>query len=175
VTTSPLGALAVHVGLLSLIAVGGVTTIVPDLHRLVVERQAWMSDSQFADLFAIARAAPGPNFLFVTLLGWQVAGFPGALVATVAMCGPSCLLTFGVAHAWERFGHAPWRSAVQAGLAPLTVGLVLASGFVLARAAGESWTAAAITVLTVALVLGTRLHPIWMLAAAAALGVAGLV
>ena len=167
--------LALQFALLSLIAVGGANAVVPEMHRFFVERSGWISDPEFADLFAIAQAAPGPNVMIVGLLGWKVAGVWGAVVATVAMCGPSGLLTYGVGHIWHRFRGAPWRAAVQAGMAPLTVGLILASGYILARAADHGWAGYAVTAATVALVLTTKLHPLWLLGAAGLLGCLGLV
>jgi chromate transporter len=161
--------------LLSLVAVGGVNTIVPELHRQTVEVAHWLTDQQFADLFALAQAAPGPNVLFVTLIGWQIAGWEGALIATAALCGPSCVLTFAVAHAWRRFKDAPWRIATQAGLVPVTVGLIAASAFLLARAADRSLVAVAITAATAGIAYWSRINPLWALAAAAAIGFAGLV
>lgn len=167
--------LALQFALLSLIAVGGANAVVPEMHRFFVERQGWISESEFADLFAIAQAAPGPNVMIVGLLGWRVAGLLGAVVATVAMCGPSGLLTYCVGQVWHRFRGAPWRAAVQTGLAPLTVGLILATGYILARAADHGWAGYAVTAATVALVLTTKLHPLWLLGAAGLLGCLGLV
>ena len=167
--------LALQFALLSLIAVGGANAVVPEMHRFFVESRGWISDSEFADLFAIAQAAPGPNVMIVGLLGWKVAGLWGAMVATVAMCGPSGLLTYGVGHVWHRFRGAPWRAAVQSGLAPLTVGLILATGYILARAADHGWAGYAVTAATVALVLGAKLHPLWLLGGAGLLGCLGLV
>jgi chromate transporter len=172
---SGIGAFAIQLMLLSLVAVGGVNTIVPELHRQVVDGSHWLTDQQFADLFAIAQAAPGPNVLFVTLIGWQLAGWTGALIATAALCGPSCVLTFAVAHAWRRFKDAPWRIATQAGLVPVTIGLITASAFLLARAADRSLVAVAITAATAGIAYWSRINPLWALAAAAAIGFAGLV
>ena len=132
---SPITSFAIHLALLSLVAVGGVNAIVPELHRQTVEVGQYLTDRQFADLFAIAQAAPGPNVLFATLIGWQLAGWQGALMATAALCVPTCTLTFLFARTWERFKDAPWRVIVQAGLVPVTVGLIAASAFLLARAA----------------------------------------
>ena len=167
--------LALQFALLSLIAVGGANAVVPEMHRFFVESRGWISDSEFADLFAIAQAAPGPNVMIVGLLGWQVAGILGAVVATVAMCGPSGLLIYGVGRVWHRFRGKPWRAAVQTGMAPLTVGLILASGYILARAADQGWAGYAVTAATVVMVLTTKLHPLWLLGAAAVLGCLGLV
>lgn len=160
-----------YFGTLSLIAIGGANALIPDMHRQLVEASGWMTSREFATLVALSQAAPGPNVLIVSLLGWKVAGLSGALVATAAMCIPSSLLAYGFTRVWDRFRTAPWRMAVQSGLAPVTVGLILASGWVLTRAADHSWIGYGITATTVLLVMKTRIHPFWLLAAA---GLAGL-
>ena len=111
----------------------------------------------------------------MTLIGWQLAGWEGALIATAALCAPSCVLTFAVAHAWERFKDAPWRMALQIGLVPVTIGLIAASAFLIARAADKSAVAVAITAATAGIAYGSRINPLWALAAAAAIGFSGLV
>ena len=160
--------------LLSLLSIGGVNALVPEIHRSMVETHHWMSDSQFSELFAIAQAAPGPNFLIVTILGLFVAGFPGALVSTFAICGPSSLLTYGVAHVWDRFREARWRIVIQRALAPITVGLMFSAGYVLTRASDHSPLAYAVTAATTGLTLYSRMHPHAVLAAAAVIGGSGL-
>jgi len=162
--------LAQQFALLSFLAIGGVNALLPEIHRRVVESAHWLTDTDFAQAFAIAQAAPGPNLLIVSLIGWKVQGFLGALVATIAICAPSSALTFAVAHVWDRFRDAPLRRAIQHGLAPVTVGLVLASGFILARTVDQSVIAVGLTVATVVAVLTTSLHPLWLLAAGAAVG-----
>jgi chromate transporter len=112
---------------LSLFAIGGSGSAVPEIHRQTVEIAQLLSDRQFSELFAIAQAAPGPNIMFVALLGHFIAGAPGAAVATVAMCGPSCVLARAVSQVVERFRKARWRIAIQAGLVPVTIGLMAAS------------------------------------------------
>jgi chromate transporter len=133
-----------------------------------------MSSARFTDLFAIAQGAPGPNILVVTLIGWDVAGLPGALVATAAICGPSSALAFFVSQIWHRFREAKWRNAVQAGLVPMTIGLVAAGAYILARTADTSFGAFALTVITAAGVCATRIHPLAFLGAGGLLGLAGL-
>lgn len=165
--------LALEFGMLSLAAVGGVNAIIPEIQRRAVEVQGWLSNADFAQAFAIAQAAPGPNLLVVSVIGWKAAGIAGALVATVAICGPSSVLTYGVSRIWDRFREAPLRIAIQEGLAPVTVGLVLAAGFVLARTVDEGPGAVALTVLSAAAVLAMRIHPLWLLALGAAAGAAG--
>ena len=167
--------LALQFLVLSLLSIGGANAVIPEIHRRVVEVEHWMTDADFAQMFALAQAAPGPNVLIVSLVGWKVAGVAGAVVSLAAMCGPSSLLTYWFTHTWDRFRDAPLRIAIQRGLAPVTVGLVLASGYVLTRTIDHSAAAFAITGVTLVLATATRLHPLWMLAAAAALGAFGLV
>jgi chromate transporter len=162
--------LAQQFTLLSFLAIGGVNALIPEIHRRVVDNAHWLTDADFAQAFAIAQAAPGPNMLIVSLIGWKVDGVLGALVCTIAICAPSSALTFAVAHVWDRFRDAPLRKAVQHGLAPVTVGLVLASGFILARTVDHSSLAIGVTGATVVAALATRVHPLWLLAAGAAVG-----
>jgi chromate transporter len=134
-----------------------------------------MTDRQFTDIFAIAQVTPGPNVIIVTLIGYHVAGLLGALVATVAMCGPTCVFAFYISQAWERFKDAPWRAAVQAGLLPISIGLIAASAFVVTWVAAHNFVAVAVTVVTAIVTYTTRLNPLWIFAAAALLGLAGLI
>jgi len=160
--------------LLSMLSIGGANAIIPEIHRRVVDLEHWMTDADFAQLFALSQAAPGPNVLIVSLVGWKVAGVVGGVVAMVAMSGPSSILTYWVAHAWERFRDALWRIAIQRGLAPVTVGLILSSGYVLTRTADESsWVAYGLTGVTLAVSLTSRLHPLWLLGAAGVVGALG--
>lgn len=168
-----LGALGWRFLVMAFLAIGGANAVVPEMHRQVVEVERWMTNGEFAALFAIASASPGPNVLIVTLIGWHVAGMAGALVATGAMVGPTSLLTYAVFHVWNRFRHAPWRRPVQAGLASVTVGLIAASGYLLARAADTGWVTVAITAATALVSFRTKLNPLWAFAAAGAIGAAG--
>lgn len=170
---SPLVALAGYFALLSLFAVGGANAAIPEMHRIAVDVMQWMSDRQFADMFAIAQASPGPNIIIVTLIGYHVAGFTGAAVATVAMCGPTCALAFVVARTWERFKEARWRIAIQAGLVPVSLGLIGASAFVLARTADHNVYAGAVTAITALVGFATRLNPLWLFAVGGVLGLTG--
>ncbi len=159
---------------LSLIAVGGGATVLPEMQRSVVDVHGWMTATQFSELFGLANASPGPNVLVVTLIGWQVAGVPGALGATLALCIPSCLLTFALFRLWQRFRDSPWVKCIEGGMAPLTVGLVLSSGYLVTRGANESAMAYAATALTAATVLATRVNPLWMIGLGAAAGLSGI-
>jgi chromate transporter len=169
-----LGALTAQFAVLSLVAFGGANAVIPEIHRQSVGLHHWLSDAEFADLFAIAQAAPGPNVMISTLVGWKVAGVTGGLVATLAMCAPSCVLTYFVAGVWDRYRETRWRAAIGAGLAPVTVGLVAASAEVLAHAADLQWRLALVTTATAVVAYVSKLNPLWCLGAAAALGFAGV-
>ena len=172
-TADPLPALAALFAELSMLAVGGANALVPEMQRRVAA-EGWMGPTEFAALFALAQAAPGPNMLVVTLVGWRVAGLWGALVATGAFIVPPGVLPYFVAGLWERFRDAPWRRAVQAGLTPVTVGLVMAAAVLLCRAAISGVPTALLVLATAGTLLATRLHPLWLLGAGAALGAAGV-
>ena len=120
-----------------------------------------------------SQLSPGPNVIIVTLVGYQVAGISGAAVATVAMCGPTCVLAFLVARTWDRFKHARWRIAMQAGLIPVSLGLIGASAFVLARVADHNVYAGVITAIAATVGFATRMNPLWMFAAAGLIGLSG--
>jgi chromate transporter len=168
--------LLLHFGLLSLAAIGGGNAAIPEIHRQAVEVSGWLTEREFADIFAISTAAPGPNFLISTLIGYHVAGPLGALVATIGMCGPSSVLAYCVSGTWEKFKYARWRMAIQAGLVPVSLGLIGAAGLIVAQAADTTWVALGITVVTALITFFfTRLNPIWLFLVAGALGLAGLV
>ena len=170
---NPLGSLFVYFAVLSLFAVGGANAAIPEMHRVAVDVMHWMNDRQFSDMYAIAQISPGPNVIIVTLIGYHVAGFAGAAVATVAMCGPTCTLAFFVARTWDRFKEARWRMAIQTGMVPLSLGLIAASAFVLARAADHNIYAGLITGGTAAVAFFTRINPLWAFLVAGVLGLFG--
>ena len=132
-----------------------------------------MTSAEFAELFALAQVAPGPNAMVVTLVGWKVAGITGALVATLAACGPSSVACYIAWHWADRLQQSKLRAVVQRALAPLAIGLIMASGYTLALAADRSLGAFALTVLATATLAFTRVNPVWVLLAAAVAGAAG--
>jgi chromate transporter len=162
-------------GLMSLFAVGGANAAIPEIHRIAVDLRHWMTDTQFADIFAISQLSPGPNVLIVTLIGYQVAGIVGALVATLAMCGPTAVLAYYVSRFLTRSNQSPWPAIIQAALVPLSIGLMSASGLILMLTSDRSWIAVLITAVAAVLAYATRLHPLWMLLAGGCLGFAGVV
>jgi chromate transporter len=167
---SPLLSLAALFGKLSLLAVGGVNSTLPAIVHEVVDVHHWITAREFSQLFAIAQAAPGPNMLVCALIGAHVAGIVGGIVAAVAMVLPAGILVTLVSGVWQRFQHASWRRILQAAILPITAGLVLAAAAVLVRAADTSLLLLAISITAAAINLRTRLHPLWLLAAGAALG-----
>lgn len=158
----------------SFMAIGGMNPVLPELQRQVVEVHHWMSAQDFVTLFALAQAAPGPNMLVTTLVGWRVAGLPGALVATAGICVPPSLLTYGVASFWHRFRERPWRRLALAGLTPVTCGLVAAAAALLAGSTVHGVATALLLAASAAVLIFTRVHPLAMLAAGAAIGATGL-
>ena len=167
--------LALQFAIMALLAFGGANAVVPEIHRQAVDVRGWMGEQQFVDLFAVAQVAPGPNVMLVTLVGFHVAGFWGALATTLAMCGPTAVLAACLSRTWERFKDAPWRMAVQAGLVPISVGLVAATAILLTQVADRNWPAAVMTAATAAVAYWTRWNPLWMFGAAGLAGFFGAV
>jgi chromate transporter len=166
--------IAVRFAALSLVAIGGINAILPEIHRVVVDVEGWMTSAEFAELFALAQLAPGPNAMVVALIGYKVTGIAGALVATIATCGPSSVACYVAWHWADRLRQSRLRAIVQRALAPLAIGLILASGYTLALGADHSPGAFALTALAAAALAFTRINPVWVLLAAAVAGVAGL-
>jgi chromate transporter len=172
---STLVTLAGFFAVISLFAIGGGNSAIPEMHRFAVDVQHWLNDRQFADTFALSQLTPGPNLIIVTLIGYHVAGVAGGVVTTLAMCGPTCLFAFFVGRASERFKDSVWHAALSRGLVPVTLGLTAASAAVIATTADYGWTAAAITAGTALTAYFVRINPLWAFAAAALLGLSGLV
>lgn len=172
---------------LSLMSIGGGNTVLPEMHLKSVQDYHWMTDSQFADIFAISQAAPGPSILIVTLVGYkaglgvvpagweQVGGVAGALLATAAMMIPAGILVFLVARVWESAKDSAIRHAIEKGFAPLTVGLVLASGYVMSRTADHDWRAYLLTAVCTGIFVTTKTNPLVVVALAGVLGYLNLV
>jgi chromate transporter len=151
---------------LSLVSIGGGASLLADMEYQSVTVRGWTTPREFADLFAISRAAPGPGTMLSALIGWQAAGWAGALTATIALYLPSSLLVYGVAHLWSRWRGSVWHSAVERGLAPIAAGLILSGGIAVLRVSPGGpavWIAAAVA--TVLLLFWPRLHPLTLFAA----------
>ena len=157
-------ALAATFAGLSLVAIGGINVLLPEIRRQVVDVHGWMSEPAFASLFAIANAAPGPNVIVVSLVGWQVAGVPGLLVATAAIVLPCGLLAFWVGRALARWGATRPVQVIKAAWAPLGLGLMLASGVTMMRAVDHDLLSVAISLGASLFVVVSRRNPLWPLA-----------
>ena len=166
---NPLLALAALFGSLSLLAVGGGNAVIPDMQHAAVSL-GWMTEREFLDLYALSRIVPGPGSLLVALIGQKVAGVPGAVVATLAMFVPSCTLMYLAARFWHRLRDASWRGVAERGLAPIGVGLTYAAALALMRGTEHGAAAYGLTAVSAVLLSATRLHPLLVLGAGAALG-----
>jgi chromate transporter len=157
---------------LSLASVGGGQTLVADIHRQVVNNHHWLTEGQFVDAFAISRMSPGPGTLLVTLIGWQVAGIWGAIVASFAIFTPTALLVYFLARLWARTRGARWQIALEAGLRPVAAGMILAAGLVLIEALEGGWPARCIALASTAILMATRVNPVLLMACGAVVFVA---
>jgi chromate transporter len=167
--------LAAHNAEWSLLAVGGMNATLADIQRYAVDTRHWVTDQQFVTFFSITQAAPGPNGMAVALIGFQAAGLAGALVTTVAKIVPGAFVAFFVSGWVEQRSHSRIVAAVRRGLAPVTVGLLTSAAWVFARETDLNSMRVLLTVLTIIVVLRSKLNPIWLVAFGAVLGVAGIV
>ena len=163
-----------HFLLLSLLAIGGAITVAPDMHRVMVGEMGLLSDAQFNASIAIAQASPGPNVLFVAVMGYQAGGLPGAAATLAGIMLPSTTLALAAA----RWSHArrDWRAvrAFKAGMAPIVIALMFATGWIL-TAGTAGWLHVALTIAAAALVWRTRLHLLVMIVVGAVVGGLGWV
>ncbi|HQT38978.1 MAG TPA: chromate transporter [Acidocella sp.] len=152
---------------ISLISIGSGYAIIAEVQRQVVEVHHWVTQTEFTSVFAISRLAPGPGSLFVTLIGWKVAGFWGAVATSLGIFGPTTILTYFVARVWKRYTGARWLQIIQQGLRPVTTGMILASSYVLLASLSGGWPARIIAFIATALIMFTRVSPLLLLPAGA--------
>jgi chromate transporter len=155
---------------LSLLSFGGSNAVLADIAQQSVAVHGWTSEREFADFFALSRAAPGPGSMLVALIGWKIAGLPGALVATASLYLPGAVLLYGASRIWGRWRGSPWHSAIERGMAPIAAGLFLSGGIAVLRLSPGGpavWAAALVT--TAAFLRWPKLHPVPLLAAGGAL------
>jgi chromate transporter len=164
---SLLARLAATFASLSVVSIGGVNALIPELRRQVVTTQGLMSDAAFIHTFAIATAAPGPNSILASLIGWRVAGLSGLLVATLAFALPSSLVAYAAARGLTRWADSAAVACLKAGLAPLALGLIVASGATMARLADRNLVEAAVTAGAAAFVIYSSRNPLWAVSAGA--------
>lgn len=175
-----------HFMLLSLLSVGGAVSTLPDMHRYLVHQQHWMSDAQFNASVALAQAAPGPNVLFVALMGWHVgantgswwAGLMGVVVAMLGIILPSATLTFSFANWSHKNRDLILVRSFKLGMAPIVIGLLIATGWIMASGQSNTsrpWAIYLVTALSALVVWRTQLHLLWLLSAGALIGWFGLI
>lgn len=170
-----LGEMFLHFVVLWFLAIGGPSAIFPDIHRYLVVSRELLTNSEFAELYTLAQVAPGPNAMYVTLIGWHLAGWKGVIATTIPLLIPATTLTLLVGHLNERYPNARLGRVVRRALMPITIGLVLASATILMRAVNHDWRGYLITALTVAIVLKKSWNPLFLFAGGALAGVLGLV
>jgi len=179
-------ALFTHFASLSLLAVGGAIATAPDMHRYLVGDRLWLTDAQFSSSVALAQAAPGPNVLFVALMGWNVGlnaggyktAFLGMFLSMTGILLPSTTLTFLAARWGHRNRELRAVRAFKQGMAPIVVALLIATGWLLSLAHGNAardWRLWLVTLVSVLVVWRTKLHLLWLLGAGALLGALGWV
>ena len=164
--------------LLSILAVGGGTAVLPQMKHEAVGTHQWMSAEQFTDIYSLGQLSPGPNMNMVTLIGYHVAGIPGAIVVLLAFYVPSCTLVFAVGKVWDHFEGSPWRDAVQRGMAPITIGLMASGVYAIGRTATFNFSHSmrhnlitiAITMAVTAILLIRHINPALLILAGGAVG-----
>ena len=168
--------LVAQLALLSAISFGGFPSVLPDVHDFVVVTNHWLTDQDFANTFAVVQATPGPNMiLMMGFIGWKVGGLPTAIASSLATFAPACVIAFVVYRWWRKFRETAWQGLLRRGLTPVTIGLVIAGGYVMAVAGDTNWLAAALTIAAAALLLLTRINPLWLIAGGGVIGGLGLV
>ena len=163
-------ALFAHFLSLSIFATGGAMALASDMHRYVVDDHHYITHTQFVNSIALAQAAPGPNILFVTVMGWQIAGLPGALATTLGLSLPALVFPVLVSRASRMAQFDRFLAALQRGLGPVAVGLMASTCYLLVRQAPGVWKGAAIIAATIALLAVTRLPPLLWIASAGLIG-----
>jgi len=167
---------------LSLFSLGGGNTLLNEYHHLAVDQYCWLSSRQFADIYAIAEAAPGPSSMIVGLLGMGAAvkegplwGVLSGVAAELAILLPSTLVMVAASLSWSRLRDSPWRLAFERGMGPITLGILFAVGLKILRISDHDAPAYAVSAVVCALMLRTRISPLWFMAVAGLLGGLGLV
>ncbi len=164
-----------HLVVQSFLAIGGIYVVIGELQRVVVVENGWITAEDFTSLFALAQAAPGPNTLFVSLIGWRIAGLAGGILATLAFVLPSLVLSALIGGGWSRLSGKRWFTVLRRGLVPVTVGLLASSAALLTLSVAINPAAVVVTAGAATLSLMTRLPPVAILAIAGVGGALGLV
>lgn len=145
--------------LLAILAVGGGTAVLPEMEHMTVNHFHWISDAQFRDIYSLGQVAPGPNMTMVLLIGYRMSGALGALVVGLAFFLPDCIITLAANRLWERLEGSPWRAAVQHGMAPVAIGLMVAGTYAIARLSIFNLTSMLIAATVLGLLLWRHVNP----------------
>jgi chromate transporter len=170
-------------GALSLLSIGGGNAVLPEMHLRAVRGAHWLTNSQFADIFSISQAAPGPSILIVTLVGYAaglraggvLGGIVGGVIATAAMIIPAATLVYAITRFWQKAEKSRLRYAIEKGFAPLTVGLILATSLVMSRAADHDWRAYLLTGACTLNFIFSKVNPLIVVLTAGLIGYLGVV
>jgi chromate transporter len=167
--------LFIKLSIFSMAAFGGVTALLPTLFEISVNQEAWIDAQTFANYFAIAQAAPGPNLMTVTLIGWNAGGVLGAVLATVAVCWPSSIVIYWLQRFLLNMKNIQWQKTIEFAAAGLAVGLTLASAWQISIQLDLSMVNYLVSLMTIAIVLTTRLHPLYLIALGGILGMLNII
>jgi chromate transporter len=170
VSAAELWALFLHFLSLSVFATGGALALASDMHRYVVDEHGYINHTQFVNSIALAQASPGPNILFVTVMGWQINGLPGALATTLGLSMPALVFPFVVSRLGRMAQFERALKALQRGLGPVALGLMASTCWLLVREAPGAWQGIAMIAVTMVLLATTRIPPLAMILAAGAIG-----
>ncbi|CAM3712466.1 chromate transporter [Polynucleobacter arcticus] len=161
--------LASTFALLSILAVGGGTAVLPEMQTLLAQ-QFSIDHTQFVHIYSIGQLAPGPNMLMVLVIGYQIAGLIGAGVVLLSFFLPSSLLCFYMGRLWNRFGESPWRRSIQNALEPISIGLMSSGVYAVAKASVTSSITLALALVTLYLILRTKINPVLVILGSGGLG-----
>jgi chromate transporter len=159
---------------LSILTVGGGMAAFPELKVLTVDVHHWLTFHQLIHLYSVGQMAPGPNMMMIVAVGQWVAGLLGAVVVLIAFFLPTALLCFSIGRLWNRLAKWPWRTSIQRGLAPVSIGLLLAGCLTMAKGAVTGWITATIAIAVLATLLRSRINPALLIAAGAVVGLLAL-
>ncbi len=161
--------LALSFALLSILAVGGGTAVLPEMQTLLAH-QFGIDHTQFVHIYSMGQVAPGPNMLMVLVIGFQIAGLVGAGVVLLSFFLPSSILCFYVGRVWNRFGDSPWRRSIQNALEPISIGLMASGVYAVAKASIVSPITLALALITLYLILRTKINPVFVILGSGMIG-----
>ena len=167
--------MAFHFLLLAAVAVGGLGSLIPEMQRYVVEQNGWFTARQFGEIYALSQVIPGPNVMIITMMGWLVSSWQGAILVTIAIFTPGMVICAMVISAGANDPDSRGAQSVKKGLAPVVIGLSLSTSWIMLTTVSDDWRGAVLALLTVVLVLRTKLNPLWWIGAGAVLGMVGVV